>query len=444
VLKPGDLAPEIDALTSTGERFKLSEQKKNLCTVVYFFPKAFTPGCELEARRFRDNYAEITLAGASLVGVSTDDLDTQCRFGKSMRAPFPLIGDADKTISRAYGVLWPIFERPKRVTFIVGAGRAIEAVLHHEIDVPKHATEVLRIVDAMKRRRAGLDAGVETTVAAATVRIVRPGGAEPFEVIREAGAGGMGTVYQARDHATGRVVAVKVLAPEADPARFAREIDVLSRLVHPNVVAYVGHGATEDGRTFLAMEWLDGESLGSTLARGPLDVRESARVAREVAAGLAAAHAAGVIHRDVKPSNVLVTSDGAVKILDFGVARPAEKLATALTRTGQVVGTPAYMAPEQARSDRTIDARTDLFALGCLLFRCVMGRRPFEGSDVMELLQNVIAADAPRLEGVPPALEELCAQLLEKEMDARPSSAAEVVGRLDAILRTIPLGASRS
>ena len=437
MLKPGDIAPEIDAPTTAGTRFKLSDQKNKLCTIVYFFPKAFTPGCEMEAKRFRDDYAEIALAGATLVGVSTDDHDTQCLFAKEMRTPFPMIGDADKKISRAYGVLWPILERPMRVTFVVGPRRTIEAVFHHEIDVKQHHEDVLRLVDAMKRqreRRASKGEGdVERTLAIPTVSITLAG-VEAFEIIREAGSGGLGTVFLARERATDRIVALKVLAKEADPARFAREVDVLQRLVHENVVGYVSHGVSDDGRTWLAMEWLEGTSLSSELADGPLDVATSVRVARDVARGLAAAHAAGVVHRDIKPSNVLVTRNGTAKILDFGVARPTENLVEALTRTGELVGTPAYMAPEQARTDKTVDARTDLFALGCLLFRCVVGRRVFPGSDVMELLANIIASDAPRLEGVPRELEDLCAQLLEKEMDARPQTATEVAERLDAIL----------
>lgn len=151
--QPGDIAPEIDAIASDGKRFRLSEQVGKLCTVVYFFPKAFTPGCTKETKRFRDNYAELTMAGATIVGVSTDDHDLQCRFAESLRAPFPMIGDADKKIASAYGVLWPIIGRPKRVTFIVNQLRTIEAVFQHEIQIAKHRDDVLLYVDQMFRRK---------------------------------------------------------------------------------------------------------------------------------------------------------------------------------------------------------------------------------------------------------------------------------------------------
>jgi len=151
VLRPGDTAPEIDAMTSEGKRFRLSDQRRKLCTIVYFFPKAFTPGCTIETKRFRDNYPEIALAGATIVGVSTDSHDTQCHFAEALKTPFPMIGDDDKKISKAYDVLWPLIGRPMRVTFVINRLRTIEAVLHHEIALSQHRDEVLRIMDKMRK-----------------------------------------------------------------------------------------------------------------------------------------------------------------------------------------------------------------------------------------------------------------------------------------------------
>jgi len=145
LLKVGDTAPEIDATTSKGERFVLS-QEKAICTVIYFYPKAFTPGCTRETRTFADNYNELSLAGASILGVSTDDGTTQCDFAKSLGTPFPLIGDADKSISRAFGVLWPLLGVAKRVTFVISADRKILALFHHELKVGMHRDDVLRFV----------------------------------------------------------------------------------------------------------------------------------------------------------------------------------------------------------------------------------------------------------------------------------------------------------
>ena len=153
MLQPGDTAPDIDALANDGQRFRLRDQVSKLCTVIYFFPKAFTPGCTKETRRFRDNYAEITIAGAAIIGVSTDDHDTQCRFAESLRAPFPMIGDHDRKISTAYGVLWPLIGRPRRITFIVNPLRTIDAVFQHEVQIGKHLDDVLLHVDRLFRAR---------------------------------------------------------------------------------------------------------------------------------------------------------------------------------------------------------------------------------------------------------------------------------------------------
>ena len=146
MLKVGDRAPAIDAMTSSGTRFVLAAQS-GLCTVVYFFPKAFTPGCTVETKAFRDNHVELEIAGAMVVGISTDDLATQCNFARSIKTPFPMIGDKDSAISRAYDVLWPLIGVAKRVTYVINDQRMIEAVFRHEIDVKSHRDDVLRFVN---------------------------------------------------------------------------------------------------------------------------------------------------------------------------------------------------------------------------------------------------------------------------------------------------------
>ena len=154
MLRVGDTAPEIDREAISGEHFVLSRRKAHL-TVIYFFPKAFTPGCTRETQLFRDNHVEIKLAGADVVGISTDDQKTQCDFARSTGAKFPMISDHDRAISAAYGVLWPVVGLPRRVTFVVGEARRIEAVFHHELSVEKHRDDVLLFVDKMWRERRG-------------------------------------------------------------------------------------------------------------------------------------------------------------------------------------------------------------------------------------------------------------------------------------------------
>jgi len=147
MLKAGATAPEIDAVATDGSRFRLSKQG-GLCTVVYFFPKAFTPGCTAETKHFRDNFNELLLAGVSVVGVSTDDAPTQCRFANELQTPFSLIGDPEKKICRAYDVLWPLLGVAQRITYVIGPDRRILAAFRYELLVSKHGDEVMRFVHA--------------------------------------------------------------------------------------------------------------------------------------------------------------------------------------------------------------------------------------------------------------------------------------------------------
>jgi serine/threonine protein kinase/tetratricopeptide (TPR) repeat protein len=244
-----------------------------------------------------------------------------------------------------------------------------------------------------------------------------------FEVGPVAASGGMGVLHRGRDRQTGAAVAIKTLRGIEGAERFRREVQVLSRLRHPGIVSYLADGRTSE-ELYLAMEWLEGEDLGARLDREGLSVEDALRVGIQLASALAAAHAQGIVHRDLKPSNVFL-ADGRldrVKLLDYGIARQAG--ISSLTDVGMVVGTPAYMSPEQARGERAVDARADIYALGAVLFRCLAGRPPFEGQTAHELLGAILHQPAPRLGQliqVPRALEETVAQMLDKVPGARPA-----------------------
>ncbi|MCC6555309.1 MAG: protein kinase, partial [Polyangiaceae bacterium] len=269
---------------------------------------------------------------------------------------------------------------------------------------------------------------------------MRPGDviAERFVSERLASAGGMGSVYRALDRETGEIVAIKTLhQPSHDGKRFLREAHVLAELRHPGVVRYVAHGVTGAGAAYLAIEWLEGHDLEERLQGGPLGARDALALAGRVAEALGAAHARGVIHRDIKPANLFLVGGDlrAVKILDFGVARFGEVSAT---RTGAVIGTPAYMAPEQARGERGIDARADVFALGAVLFECLTGRPPFVADHLMAVLATVLLEEAPRASElsreVPAELDALIARMLSKDREGRPvdgAAVARAVAELD-------------
>lgn len=259
-----------------------------------------------------------------------------------------------------------------------------------------------------------------------------------FELLQLAGRGGMGDVYRARDRTDGSVVAVKLLTDRQPmlEERFAREARLLEQLRHPRIVRHIHHAAEPE--PYIAMEWLEGEDLRSRLLRDPLTTQESLEVVRQVAEGLAVAHAQSIFHRDVKPDNVFL-QDGRidrVKLLDFGVARIRAQTRI-LTGTGVAIGTPAYMAPEQARGQRDVDHRADLFSVGCILYECVVGAPPFQGDHAIAILAKILLQEPPRLRDVwadaPAALDALVADLLVKEPERRLSDAREVIRRLEAI-----------
>jgi serine/threonine protein kinase len=273
----------------------------------------------------------------------------------------------------------------------------------------------------------------------------------PYRIQKVLGAGGMGVVFQAEDPHLGRRVALKVMLPSllSNPAarqRFLREAQAVAAIEHDHIVA-IHQVGEEGGIPFLAMPLLKGESLEERLMReGKLPVDQVLRIGREVAEGLAAAHARGLIHRDIKPANLWLEggegmhADSAapadfkrVKILDFGLARPAGD-SPQITQPGAIVGSPAYMAPEQTRAGSAVDARADLFSLGCLLYRAATGELPFKGDDTMSILTSLALDDPPapyQLDPhIPPALSDLIMQLLAKKPGDRIASAQEVMERI--------------
>ena len=281
-----------------------------------------------------------------------------------------------------------------------------------------------------------------------------------YEILGPIGAGGMGEVYRARDTRLEREVALKVLPAElADDEerlrRFEREAKTLASLSHANVAQVFGIDRVDD-LSFMAMELVPGEDLAARLSRGPLSPAEARDVCWQIAAGLEAAHEAGVIHRDLKPANVVLTPDGNVKVLDFGLAKPTPAAAgggatsdsASVTEAGRVLGTPRYMAPEQARG-KPIDRRVDVWAFGCVLYECLVGERAFEGASVAEVLAEVLEKE-PDWRALPAStsapIRDLVKRCLRKdpkmrlrdigdarialeEADQRPAAVASTTGR---------------
>jgi eukaryotic-like serine/threonine-protein kinase len=276
----------------------------------------------------------------------------------------------------------------------------------------------------------------------------------PYEVDGFLASGGMGDVYRARDTRLGRLVALKVLAPSVTTdaerlARFAQEARTTALVNHPNIVAVYDVGAAQ-GMPYVVSELLRGETLRGCLKNGAVPVRTAIAYALEVARGLIAAHHLDVVHRDLKPENIFITSDGRVKILDFGLAKcrnvtlgfPHDP--TASTKPGVLLGTVGYMSPEQVRGAGA-DERSDIFSLGVILHEMISGVAPFHGDSAVETLHAILNDDPPVLpdrEGVSTELERVIRHCLEKSPDARFQSARDLLFVLESAL-TSPPRASR-
>lgn len=260
---------------------------------------------------------------------------------------------------------------------------------------------------------------------------------EEFEIGETIGVGTVGTIYRAKDLKNDRDVALKILLPAVSQepliqARFEREMVILARLSHPNIVGYFGGGENE-GQLFFAMELMNGGSLKDTLeASGEFSVLEAVTCAVQIASALQHAHNYGIIHRDLKPSNLLFDNEGTLKLVDFGIARDTH--GADITSSGQTVGSHAYMAPEQIHGKREITGHVDLYALGCVLFEMLVGHPPFLGANFAQLLEQHLNADPPSVRDhrpdVPAAVDELVCQMLAKLPERRPFSARAVQGRL--------------
>ncbi|HEX2645033.1 MAG TPA: protein kinase [Thermoanaerobaculia bacterium] len=263
----------------------------------------------------------------------------------------------------------------------------------------------------------------------------------PYRILECLGGGAMGVVYKAEDSRLQRTVAIKFLPPDLtrDPEakeRFLQEARLASSLDHPNLCTIYEVGESETGQLYLAMAFYDGENLKKRIERGPLPVADALEIAAQIASGLSRAHASGIIHRDVKPANVMLTSRGEVKLVDFGLAKLMGEMGINVTRDGALMGTPAYMSPEQAQG-KPIDIRTDVWSLGVVLYEMLTGARPFTGEAWQAVIQAVISKNPEPVRRqrpeVPAALERIVQKCLAKKPADRYATIEDLAADLNAL-----------
>ena len=335
-----------------------------------------------------------------------------------------------------------VVSKQRLIREVWGEAFVSEEVLSHAIwelrkalgDEARNPRFIQTIAKKGYRLLVGVSLGAAPEPLAAGCRITH------YEILAPLAGGAMGEVYKARDLHLGRIVALKFLPAELtrDPSarrRFLREAQAVALLDHPNVATIYEAGESEGGRAFLALAFYEGETLQQKLARGPLPLPEAVGIARQIARGLAAAHGRQIVHRDVKPANIVVLPDGTVKLLDFGLAKMAG--ATTLTRLGSSPGTPAYKSPEQTRGEK-VDPRSDLWALGVVLYEMVTGRLPFGGEYEQAVIYAILNEPPRPLEkSLPLELEEVIDRALKKDPAARYATAED----LEEDLARIPRGA---
>jgi eukaryotic-like serine/threonine-protein kinase len=266
------------------------------------------------------------------------------------------------------------------------------------------------------------------------------------QILKELGKGSMGVVYQAHDPQIDRLVALKVLRPdrvatEAFSQRFLKEAKAIGRLSHPNMVTVYDVGE-DQGTVYIAMEFLEGKPLDEIIKNDSFQPEEVIELGIQVAEALDYAHRRGIVHRDIKPSNIIVQPDGQIKITDFGIARIEDPEATQQTQAGEILGTPAYMSPEQVLS-QPVDGRSDLFSLGVVLYELATGKRPFRGENIAAMFRNITGEDPPEPMKInpaaPPELSSIVMRCLAKSPERRFGTGKDLAEALRNCCRVVPV-----
>lgn len=445
----GSLAPDFDLPCTPrpgagAQRARLADFRGRWLVLV-FYPRDFSLVCPTELTALSARIEDFRKRGCEIIGVSSDSVETHERWIASPRSQgglgglaFALAADESGKTCRDYGVYLEWQHVALRGLFIVDPNGVLQYQVVHNLSVGRSSEEVLRVLSALQTGGLCSEDWSQGRPAIDVAESLRPGSVlGKYRIEKEVGAGAFARVYCARDEQLERIVALKVLKSAAGnaPHLGLAEARAAAALNHPNVctIYAVEHA---QGAALIAMEYLAGQSLARRLEGGRLSDGRVADLARQLAAGMAAAHAKGVIHGDLKPANVFVSDDGPLKILDFGLAqrqqstRDLDATLDLLDHRGSISGTPAYLAPEQTQGQGATPA-TDVFAWGAILYEMLTGRQAFAGENVLQVLARIRAVDAAALAAeLPHAFQSVARRALQRHPAERRVTMAELAATL--------------
>jgi eukaryotic-like serine/threonine-protein kinase len=410
--KVGKRAPEFDLPctrgTGTGRRVRLADYRDRWLILV-FYPRDFSLVCPTELTALSGRAEEFDRRGCDLLGISTDSIKSHERWIATPRAQgglgeihFPLASDRDGCVARAYDVYLDAQHVALRGLFIIDPNGVLQYQAVHNLSVGRRSDEVVRVLTALQSGGMCPEDWCTDCEPLDPTRALVPGNMlGHYRIEAEVGQGSFAAVYRAHDTLLDRPVALKVFkaGSPSPPLAILAEARAAAALNHTNVCTIFAVDDSE-GVPVIAMEYVDGQPLSVLLEDGALAPARAADLGRQIALGMAAAHALGVVHGDLKPSNLLVTRGGVVKITDFGLSRRAAPPRTSdetqvwvAAEDGRIAGTPGYMSPEQSRGE-PVTPNTDVFSLGAVLYEMLTGKQAFDGDNVLQVLDQIRNVDA--------------------------------------------------